>query len=44
VRTTDFDLSEAQVRQLVDGGRKFTSEYFKWFNNPAADPTPLNRV
>jgi len=44
VRTTDFDLTEAQVRQLADNGRDFTRKYFDWFNDPGADPPPLNRV
>jgi hypothetical protein len=44
VRTTDFDISDEQVKQLVDNGKRFTADYLQWFNNPNSTPPPINRV
>lgn len=44
VRSTDFDLSDGVIQQLVDSGRKGAQEYFDWFNNPKpGQDQPLNR-
>ena len=42
VRTTDFDLSDAQVQGLVDSGVKCSTKYFEWFED--AKENPVNRV
>ena len=42
VKTTDFSLSEAKKKALVESGRKGTQEYFKWYDNPQS--APANRV
>jgi NTE family protein len=44
VRTTDFDLPDARVTLLTDNGRAGATEYLQWFNDPNANPAPLNRV
>lgn len=44
VKTTDFDLSDAKVNLLVKNGKDGTQKYFDWFNNPEADPAPVNRM
>lgn len=44
VKTTEFDLSDDKVNMLVNNGNDATREYFAWFNNPEADPSPINRV
>lgn len=45
VRTTDFSLSDARVRALVQSGRDGAEHYFRWFEGkiPGAEP-PLNKV
>ena len=42
VKTTDFSLSDAKKKALVESGRKGTELYFKWYDNPKN--TPANRV
>lgn len=44
IRTTQFDLTDAQVQQLVANGETAAQAYFKWFNNPKTKPAPINRV
>ena len=44
VRTTEFDLSDDQVNMLINNGQTGVKEYFKWFNDPGANPPPRNRV
>jgi NTE family protein len=44
VRTTEFDLSDDQVNMLINNGQTGVREYFKWFNDPGANPPPRNRV
>ena len=44
VKAADLDLPDEKVRKLVDNGRTFTTRYFNWFEDPAADPPPLNKV
>ena len=42
VKATDFFISEAKKKALVESGRRGTETYFKWFNDPANQPA--NRV
>jgi NTE family protein len=42
VKTTDFSLSDAKKKALVESGRKGTELYFKWYDNPKSKPA--NRV
>lgn len=42
VKTTDFSLSEAKKKALVESGRKGTQDYFKWYDNPKS--SPANRI
>ena len=35
VKTTEFSLSDAKKKALVNSGRKGTRAYFKWFDDPA---------
>ncbi len=42
VRTTEFNLSDAQVSNLVKAGADGTTAYFKWFENPPANDRPIN--
>jgi len=44
VRTTEFDLSDSQVNMLIQNGGQGATAYFQWFNDPKANPSPLNRV
>ncbi len=44
VKTTEFDLSDAQVDMLVQNGVQGATAYFQWFNDPNASPPPLNKV
>jgi NTE family protein len=44
IKTTEFDLSEAQVDLLVQNGVQGATTYFQWFNDPNAAPPPLNRI
>jgi NTE family protein len=44
VRATDFDLSDAKVAELMANGRRGATEYFDWFNKPAAGNPPLNKI
>jgi NTE family protein len=44
VRATDFDLTDEQIQLLTDNGVKGATEYFQWFNDANADPTPINRI
>ncbi len=43
ISATDFDLGQADIRRLIDNGRKGTREYFRWFKDPRAKVKPLNR-
>jgi NTE family protein len=36
VKTTDFSLTDAKKKALVESGRKGTENYFKWFDSPAS--------
>lgn len=42
VSTTEFSLSDDQVRKLVKSGEDYATKYFKWFENP--ENAPINRV
>ena len=42
VRTTDFKITNARKKALLESGRKGTESYFKWFDNPKS--YPVNRV
>ena len=42
VGTTDFALSDKQVSDLVQSGKKGATDYFKWFEDQ--DNKPMNRV
>lgn len=42
VKTTDFSLTDAKKKALVESGRNGTETYFKWFNSPASKS--VNRV
>lgn len=44
VGATEFDLSDDKVKTLIENGRAFTKKYFDWFNDPDANPVPVNRV
>ncbi|MEA3438159.1 MAG: patatin-like phospholipase family protein [Thermodesulfobacteriota bacterium] len=36
VKTTDFSLTDAKKKALVESGRNGTETYFKWFDSPAS--------
>ena len=38
VQTTDFKITDARKKALVDSGRKGTEIYFKWYDDPASNP------
>jgi NTE family protein len=42
VKTTDFSLTDAKKKALVESGCKGAETYLKWFDNPKSDP--LNRA
>jgi NTE family protein len=42
VKTTAFDLSDAQKNVLVESGNKGAIDYFTWFDNP--EESPENRI
>jgi NTE family protein len=44
IGATQFDLSDAQVQQLVQSGQAGARDYFEWFEDPEAQPTPKNRI
>ena len=44
VGTTEFGLSDAKTQMLINNGRSGVVDYFKWFEDPKADPPPINRV
>ena len=44
VRTTDFDIKQADIDMLLRNGRKGVDEYFAWFNDPSTIEVPLNRI
>ena len=44
VGTTEFGLPDTMVQKLIQNGRQGVEEYFAWFDDPNADPVPLNRV
>jgi NTE family protein len=44
VGTTEFNLADAKRDMLIANGRKGVVDYFKWFDDPNADPVPLNRI
>lgn len=44
IRTTDFDLTKADMDMLVQSGRDGAARYFKWFGNKRAKVKALNRL
>lgn len=42
VKTTEFKISEAKKKALIISGRKGTSHYFSWHDEPKSNPA--NRV
>lgn len=38
VGTTDFDLSDARKKALVQSGKEGATKYFDWYDNPEAKP------
>lgn len=44
VQSTEFTLSDDKVNMLMGNGSKGAQTYFAWFDDPAADPKPLNRI
>jgi NTE family protein len=44
VTATDFDLPQIKVAELLENGRCAVRKYFDWFDDPKADPRPLNRI
>lgn len=42
VKTTEFKITDAKKKALVESGRKGTELYFKWYDNPKSKPA--NRV
>jgi NTE family protein len=42
VKTTDFSLTDAKKKALVESGRNGAETYLKWFDNPKSDP--VNRA
>jgi NTE family protein len=44
VGTTEFGLSDAKTQMLLNNGRSGVVDYFKWFDDPKADPPPINRA
>ena len=44
VRAMDLSLSDDAIRMLVENGRTFTRDYFRWFEDPAAAEPPINRL
>lgn len=44
VKTTDFNISDEMKIKLVKQGVESAEEYFRWFDNPNADPKPANKM
>lgn len=44
VKTTQFDLDDKTVQDLVDSGKNGAQKYFSWFENPGEGATPWNKV
>lgn len=42
VKTTDFDLDDAEKNAMLKSGRNHTRRYFEWYDNPAENP--VNKV
>jgi NTE family protein len=42
VKTTEFKITDAKKKALVNSGRKGTETYFKWYDD--SDSSPANRV
>jgi NTE family protein len=42
VKTTEFKITDAKKKALVESGRKGTELYFKWYDNPKSKPA--NRI
>lgn len=42
VKTTEFKITDARKKALVDSGRKGTETYFTWYDDPKSNPA--NRV
>jgi len=42
VKTTDFELDDDKKDELIQSGRSYTEQYFKWYNDPKN--SPLNRI
>ncbi len=38
VGTTEFDLSEAKKKALIESGDLYTQKYFEWYDNPQYNP------
>ncbi len=44
VRTTQFDLDQKTIQDLVESGQKGATKYFEWFENPGEADYPLNKI
>lgn len=44
VKTTDFDMNPEVKKTLVEQGTDGAEKYFSWFENPDADPRPINKI
>lgn len=44
VKTTQFDLDDKTIKDLVDSGKKGAKKYFDWFENPDESTSPWNKV
>lgn len=44
VKTTQFDLDEKTLEDLVNSGKEGAEKYFKWFENPGESEHPWNKV
>ena len=42
VKTTEFNITDAKKKALVDSGRKGSQAYFKWYDDPKS--SPANKV
>lgn len=43
-KATDFNLPKDKVNLLLQNGIQGATKYFEWFNNPASNPAPINRL
>lgn len=45
IKTTQFDLTQQEVNNLVASGRQGAAAYFQWFDNPdSGQEAPLNKI